>query len=356
MTLDIPSTSTLDSANLPVLDLSRLAKGDAEAEAFRVDLREATHDYGFFYLTGHGVPQQLIDDVMAVSRRFFDLPEADKLAIENLKSPHFRGYTRVGGELTQGKVDWREQIDIGTEREPVTDPDAPDFMRLDGPNQWPDALPELQTTVSEWYDELSRVALTLLRAWAVSLGAAEDVFDEAFADRPSTLIKIVRYPGKSDPEPKQGVGAHKDSGVLTLLLVEPGKGGLQVEKDGEWIDAPPIDGAFVVNIGELLEVATDGYLKATVHRVISPRIGTDRISIPFFYAPALDSTIPVLTLPEELAAQARGITVDPGNPIFTTYGENAFKSRLRAHPDVAAIHHSDLVEKNAAAAAQNSIA
>jgi isopenicillin N synthase-like dioxygenase len=141
--------------------------------------------------------------------------------------------------------------------------------------------------------------------------------------------------------------------VLTLLLVEPGKGGLQVEKDGAWIDAPPIDDAFVVNIGELLEVATNGYLKATVHRVISPRIGDDRVSIPFFYSPALDATIPVLPLPEELQAEAKGITVDPRNPIFTTYGENALKSRLRAHPDVAAKHHADLVEKNAAAAAQN---
>ena len=349
MTLDSLSTATL-----PVLDFSRLSEGEAEAQAFRTELREATHDYGFFYLVGHGVPQELIDRVMVTARRFFDLPEADKLAIENLQSPHFRGYTRVGGELTQGKVDWREQIDIGTEREPVeVTPHTPDYMRLEGPNQWPTALPELQEVVSEWYDELTRVSLTLLREWALSLGADEHVFDAAFAERPSTLIKIVRYPGKSDPEPKQGVGAHKDSGVLTLLLVEPGKGGLQVEKDGEWIDAPPIPGAFVVNIGELLEVATNGYLKATVHRVISPRIGDDRISIPFFYAPALDSTIPVLPLPAELAEQATGITTDPGNPIFTTYGENVLKSRLRAHPDVAAIHHSDLVEKIAAAAAQN---
>ncbi|MFB2581856.1 isopenicillin N synthase family dioxygenase [Herbiconiux sp. P15] len=346
---------TLSADTLPVLDLSRLGRGGAEADAFRRELREATHEYGFFYLVGHGVPDELIERVVGTARRFFDLPEADKLAIENLKSPHFRGYTRVGGELTQGKVDWREQIDIGVEREPVElTAETPDYMRLDGPNQWSAALPELQQTVAEWYDELNRVALTLLRAWAVSLGAAEDVFDEAFAERPSTLIKIVRYPGKSDPEPKQGVGAHKDSGVLTLLLVEPGKAGLQVEKDGEWIDAPPLDGAFVVNIGELLEVATDGYLKATVHRVISPRIGDDRISIPFFYAPALDSTVPLITLPAELQAEARGITVDPSNPIFTTYGENSLKSRLRAHPDVAAIHHSDLVEQNAAAAAQNS--
>jgi len=334
-------TGSPASLTLPVLDLSRLDGDDADAEAFRVDLREATHDYGFFYLTGHGVPTELIERVMGTARSFFALPEADKMAIENLKSPHFRGYTRVGGELTQGVIDWREQIDIGPERSAAErSATSTDYMRLEGPNQWPEALPELEQVMTQWREELNTVALRLMRAWALSLGADENVFDAAFADKPFTLIKIVRYPGKSDPTPRQGVGAHKDSGVLTLLFVEPGKDGLQVEKDGDWIDAPPLDGAFVVNIGELLEVATDGYLKATVHRVISPLIGQDRISIPFFFGPALDATIPLLELPDSL--HAPGITVDPENPIFTTYGENALKSRLRAHPDVAAIHHSDL--------------
>ncbi|WP_165067323.1 isopenicillin N synthase family dioxygenase [Marisediminicola senii] len=332
---------TTTALTLPVLDLSRLDGPDAEQ--FRADLREATHEYGFFYLTGHGVPQELVDRVIRTARQFFDLPEADKMAIESLQSPHFRGYTRVGGELTMGAVDWREQIDIGPERPAVPKGDGvPDYFALQGPNQWPAALPELERTVTEWHDALSEVALRLMRAWALSLGADENIFDQAFAENSSTLIKIVRYPGKSDPEPQQGVGAHKDSGVLTLLFVEPEKAGLQVEKDGEWIDAPPIDGAFVVNIGELLEVATNGYLKATVHRVISPSIGQDRISIPFFYSPALDATIPLITLPDDL--DAPGITVDPANPIYNTYGENALKSRLRAHPDVAAIHHPELVK------------
>ncbi|MBC7442210.1 MAG: isopenicillin N synthase family oxygenase [Ramlibacter sp.] len=336
-------TTNSSPLTLPVLDLSRLDRGEAEAAAFRTDLREATHEFGFFYLTGHGVPAALVERVMRTSRAFFDLPEDEKMSIENLKSPHFRGYTRVGGELTQGKVDWREQIDIGPERAAV-DPatTTEDYLRLEGPNQWPSTLPALQEVMTEWRDELNAVALRLMRAWALSLGADENVFDAAFADKPFTLIKIVRYPGKSDPTPRQGVGAHKDSGVLTLLFVEPGKDGLQVEKDGAWIDAPPLEGAFVVNIGELLEVATDGYLKATVHRVISPLIGDDRVSIPFFFGPALDATIPLLTLPPEL--DAPGITTDPENPIFTTYGENALKSRLRAHPDVAAIHYADLAE------------
>ncbi|MBC6494412.1 isopenicillin N synthase family oxygenase [Microbacterium sp. CFBP9023] len=330
--------------SLPILDLSQLDAGPEAAARFRDDLRAATHDVGFFYLTGTGVSPELEARLHRAALDFFALPDDEKLAIENVKSPHFRGYTRVGGERTQGKVDWREQIDIGPEREPVEG--GPAFNRLVGPNLWPSAQPELKAVITEWHDTLTEVARKLLRAWAVTLGADESYFDEPFRD-PSTLIKIVRYPGTHEPEPQQGVGAHKDSGVLTLLWVEPGKGGLQVERDGEWVSAPSVPGAFVVNIGELLEYATGGYLKATNHRVISPRAPEERISIPFFFNPALDQQLPLLELPADLAAAATGITEDPSNPIHATYGENAMKSRLRAHPDVAAIHHPDLVGTNA---------
>ena len=326
--------------NLPILDLSQLDAGPEAAAAFRDDLRAATHDVGFFYLTGTGVTPELERRLHQAAKDFFALPEEDKLAIENVKSPHFRGYTRIGGERTQGAVDWREQIDIGPEREAVEGGAA--YNRLIGPNLWPDAQPELRDVVAEWHAQLSGVARKLLRAWALALGAEETYFEKNFGD-PSTLIKIVRYPGTHEPEPQQGVGAHKDSGVLTLLWVEPGKGGLQVERDGAWVDAPPVDSAFVVNIGELLEYATDGYLKATNHRVVSPQAPDERISIPFFFNPALDARLPLIELPADLAAQARGVTKDPSNPIHALYGENALKSRLRAHPDVAAIHHADLV-------------
>ncbi|WP_353111788.1 2-oxoglutarate and iron-dependent oxygenase domain-containing protein [Microbacterium sp.] len=325
---------------LPVLDLSRLDAGPEEAAGFREDLRAATHDVGFFYLTGTGIAEGLETRLHHAAREFFALPEEEKLAIENVNSPHFRGYTRIGGERTQGRVDWREQIDIGPERQPVAD--GPAYNRLIGPNLWPSAQPELREVVSEWHETLSEVSRKLLRAWALALGAEESYFDRHFGE-PSTLIKIVRYPGTHEPEPQQGVGAHKDSGVLTLLWVEPGKGGLQVERDGQWVDAPPVPGAFVVNIGELLEYATGGYLKATNHRVVSPQAPDERISIPFFFNPALDARLPLIELPADLAAQARGVTADPANPIHALYGENALKSRLRAHPDVAAIHHADLV-------------
>jgi len=332
---------TLDS--LPILDISQLDSGEEAADAFRSQLREVTHEVGFFYLVGHGIPQDLIDEVLDLSRRFFALTEDEKFAIENVHSPQFRGYTRTGKELTNGEIDWREQIDIGEER--ATRDGAEDYWRLEGPNLWPAALPELETAFTEWRTQLSALALRLMRTWAVALGAPEDVFDPAFADRAFSLIKVVRYPGTSqEGESMQGVGAHRDGGVLTLLLVEPDKAGLQVEHDGEWIDAPSLRGAFVVNIGEMLELATDGYLKATLHRVESPRVGTDRVSIPFFYNPALDAQMPRLELDEALRSEARGLSTDPtDSPILETYGDNALRYRLRAHPNVAAIHHPDLL-------------
>ncbi|WP_314457087.1 2-oxoglutarate and iron-dependent oxygenase domain-containing protein, partial [uncultured Microbacterium sp.] len=178
----------MSDLNLPVLDLSLLDQGPDAAARFRNELRAATHDVGFFYLTGTGVSPALEASLLRAAKDFFALPEAEKLSIENVTSPHFRGYTRVGGERTQGRVDWREQIDIGPEREAVTDPDAPGYNRLIGPNLWPAAQPELKDVVTEWHDHLTGVARKLLRAWALALGAEEQYFDRHFGD-PQTLIK-----------------------------------------------------------------------------------------------------------------------------------------------------------------------
>lgn len=328
---------------LPVVDL-RASSGE-----LRTSLREAAHEVGFFYLIGHQVPAALVDRVLAVARRLFELPQADKDAIAMVRSPHFRGYTGLGGELTRGEVDWREQIDIGPERPPVGGPGKPDYLWLQGPNQWPAALPELPGIIDEWDAALSGVARTLLGHWAASLGSPPDVFDRAFAAAPATLIKMVRYPARAATA--QGVGAHRDAGVLTLLQASPGSQGLQVRRcsrhgggragNGDWIDVAPLDGAFVVNIGELLQIATGGYLRATEHRVNLQPQAADRISVPYFFNPRLDAQLPVLSLPAELAVRAGAWSAwpeDRSDPIFSVYGRNAWKSRLRAHPDVAAAH------------------
>lgn len=337
-------SSFADKKTIPVLDFSRYEADESSHKEFIEGLRRAARDVGFFYLAGHGIAQSLIDDVLHASRRFFALPDKDKLQIDMVNSPHFRGYNRVGQELTKGQRDWREQVDIGSEAPALPrDANLPGWTRLQGPNQWPSALPELKPLLLAWQDHLTDLSTRLLKAFAIVLEQEENAFETIYDGTPNHLIKIIRYPGRDSTESEQGVGAHKDSGFLTLLLQEKQKG-LQVEAaNGEWIDAEPRAGTFVVNIGELLEMATDGYLKATVHRVVTPPAGTDRLSVAFFLGAPFDAEIPLLSLAPHLKAQTSGVTRDPSNPLYRNSGQNALKSRLRSHPDVASRHHADLL-------------
>jgi isopenicillin N synthase-like dioxygenase len=340
---------------IPLLDLSRFDAVDqdehdaAERAGFLSELRDAARHVGFFYITGHGVAPALLDGLLDCARAFFALPESDKLAVDMANSPHFRGYTRMAWERTRGLQDWREQIDIGAEQPVLArTSDAPAWTRLQGPNQWPAVLPELRPAVLGWQAAATRVLTRLLRAFALALGQSATAFDPLYRDNPHLLVKLIRYPGRDLTGSDQGVGAHKDSGLLSLLL-QDSESGLQVETPQGWIDVAPRQGTLVVNIGELLELASDGYLRATLHRVVTPPAGRERISAAFFLGARLDATVPVLSLPPELAAQARGPERDPNNPLFRSVGENYLKGRLRSHPDVARRHYADLIEPGATA-------
>jgi isopenicillin N synthase-like dioxygenase len=261
-----------DPATLPVLDISRFEFGSPHRDKFLDDLRDAARSFGFFYIDGHGIDEALIASVLTLSRRFFALPDNDKLAIAMVKSPHFRGYNRAGLEHTRGRPDWREQVDIGIEHEALPfDPSEPAWKRLEGPNQWPATLPEFKPVMLRYQSEVTVLGIKVLRAFAVALGQRADVFEPIYSPAPNSLLKIIRYPGRAD-EDRQGVGAHKDSGFVTVLLQEK-QDGLQVEGEHGWIGAPPLPGSFVVNFGEILELASNGYLHATVHRVVSPPPG-----------------------------------------------------------------------------------
>lgn len=395
---DSERDSATGGPRLPVLDLRQL--GDpAQVERFTDALATATRDWGFFYLTGHGIPDALQHRLIEVSRQFFSLPDSSKQQIDKRYSPQFRGYSRVGEELTRGRRDWREQIDIGPERPVLTGSGLPEWTVLQGPNQWPAQPAQFRAVIEQWQQHTERVARTLLASWLQALGQPPGALDSAFTE-PDVLLKVVRYPGNpawpggpaehgapadpagaadpaggaadpagtadpagaADPagtadaaggaaeavDRSQGVGAHKDSGWLTLLFVEPGKGGLQVRHGDAWVDAPPLPGSLIVNIGELLEWATAGYLRATVHRVVSEPGTGDRISVPYFFNPAYGAEIPQWQLPEPLAAQARGVEDDPDNRIYSNYGLNALKSRLRSHPEVTAKYHAALADRLAA--------
>ncbi|MFD8594846.1 isopenicillin N synthase family dioxygenase [Kitasatospora sp. NPDC059646] len=327
---------------LPVIDLSLADGTSAERARLHRELREAATGVGFFQLVGHGVTPAETADLTSAMRAFFALPEADRLSVSNLNSPHFRGYTRTGDERTGGSRDWRDQLDIGTELPPhVPAPGEPAYWWLEGPNQWPAALPELRTAALHWISRLDGVAHRLLHELLASIGARPDFYDDVFAPHPHLRLKLVRYPGTAPDGAAQGVGTHKDYGFITLLL-QDSVGGLQVERpDRTFLDVPPMEGAFVVNLGELLEVATDGYLKATSHRVVSPAGARERFSVPFFYNPRLDAHITPLDFPH--AHHAPGATQDPANPLHADFGFNELKGYTRAHPEVTQRHHAELL-------------
>jgi isopenicillin N synthase-like dioxygenase len=199
--------------------------------------------------------------------------------------------------------------------------------------------------VLAWTDLLVGVGTELTRALAVCLGLPEDQFDELFAGEPHWFGKLIRYVGTEHDGPHaQGVGPHADWGFLTLLL-QDFTGGLQARppRSEQWLDVPPLAGALVVNVGEMLEVATHGYLVATVHRVLPCAPGATRQSIGFFYSPRLDATLHPVPLTPELAAHAPGATESPHNPLLPRFGDNALKGWFRSHPEVAQRHYPDLV-------------
>lgn len=335
---DSPSAATL-----PLIDLAAFAPA-ARGRGQALDaLRAAARRFGFFRIAGHGVPPALDVRLLAQARAFFLLPEADKQAVAMLRSPHFRGYTRPGAELTRGRADWREQIDLGRESPPLpAAPGLPAAARLHGPNQWPPGLPAFRSAVEAWQEAIEAVLLQVLQACMEALGQPRDALLPLHRDAPWWTMKLIRYPGRAADGSDQGVGAHKDGELLSLIL-QDGIGGLQVQTaEGHWIEAAPTPGSYVVNIGEQLELASDGYLKAAVHRVVSPPPGRERLSAAFFLGARLDSAIPALRLPPALAHEATGYTRDPDNPLLRDVGANTLKGRLRSHPDVAARHHPDL--------------
>ncbi|EPY19100.1 iron/ascorbate oxidoreductase family protein [Strigomonas culicis] len=323
--------------NLPIIDLSELDNENTRADFYR-KLRHMARDVGFFYLVGHGVDPAERDDLLDTAKRFFALPQdaKDKISMDN--SPHFRGYTKLGNENTRNKTDYREQLDIGEEvpAELRSEDDPEFYLNLHGPNPWPAEVPELKEKALAYQGKMHSVAVKLLRAFVVALGLPEDSLDEMIGGTPRQLLKLVHYPantGEDGEGQQQGCGPHKDSDFLTLLW-QDGTGGLQVLTDDKgWVDAAPLKDSYIVNIGELLELTTNGYLIANVHQVVMRRTTrTSRYSIPYFLGPNLEvKEVPLLPLPAELQAQARGPTSDPLNPLFNDVGINAIKGRLRSH-------------------------
>jgi len=282
---------------LPIIDVSALVVPDASPEAKTATyqaIASACEENGFFYISGHGVPQALVDRMDAAARAFFELPVEKKMEISMARGGRaWRGFFPLHGELTSGKPDNKEGIYFGSE-----DVDAVESIRpLRGRNLFPtDSVPELGPAVLAYLDVVTTLAHAVMGGIALSLGLAEDYFASSYTRDPTVLFRIFHYPPAREGDGEWGVGEHTDYGLLTLLL-QDGNEGLQVHTQQGWIDAPPIKGTFVCNIGDMLDKLTGGLYRSTPHRVRNVS-GRERLSFPFFFDPGWDSEVPPLPYSE----------------------------------------------------------
>lgn len=269
---------------LPVVDMSGLSSSDkAERQAVAESLNRACRDYGFFYCIGHGVPRELMQAVLQQAQAFFKLPNEYKITLDKSLSPCNRGYETIGNQTLQpgAMPDRKEGFYIGEEVTPIDQRYG--HFNL-GQNQWPDNLPAFKPVMMAYYGALSAVAESLMRGLALSLKQPENAF-EPFTQQPLSAVRLLHYPPCRPEVPEEmGAGAHTDFGGITLLLQDD-VGGLQVkEKNGDgWIDAPMIEEAYIVNLGDMMARWTNDYYVSTLHRVIN-RSGRERYSVPFFYS------------------------------------------------------------------------
>lgn len=279
---------SLETTEIPVIDIG----SSQDITDIAAQIHKAACEIGFFYIKGHGIEQRLMDQAFDVAKDFFDLPTDQKETIA--VNTDQRGWMAQGMSRLQGSAthDLKEVFFWGTEV-PDDDPDLLAGRPLVAQNQWPnDVFPRLRAELGPYYDAVCNVGEHVLSAVAVSLGAPSDFFKSRYKS-PLARGQMVFYPPSTiadDAEQRFGVAPHTDFGVLTLLLQDQ-SGGLQVQtRQGEWIEAPPIDGTLVCNIGDLLQRWSNDRFASTVHRVIN-RTKAARYSIPVFYDPNTATSI-----------------------------------------------------------------
>jgi isopenicillin N synthase-like dioxygenase len=280
---------------LPVINVSALFGNDSRAHQQVAEaIGAACRDHGFFYVLGHGIDVRLIEQLDATSREFFALPEAEKIEIAMRHGGKaWRGYFPLGGELTSSKPDWKEGIYFGTELGP-DDPRVLQGLPLHGANLFPARPKELRRAVLEYLAAATAAAHAIAEGIALSLGLHGDYFRHNYTADPTILFRVFHYPSPPTGFDGWGVGEHTDYGFLTLLAQDDA-GGLQIKTGAGWIDAPPVAGTLVCNIGDMLDRLTGGFYKSTPHRAKNVS-GKGRLSFPFFFDPAFD--VPILPIPQ----------------------------------------------------------
>ncbi|KAH7135909.1 hypothetical protein B0J11DRAFT_576464 [Dendryphion nanum] len=329
--------------SLPIIDISAFLQPASSAEARQKvanSVNRACVDYGFFYLTGHGLPISKLEQIISLARDFFALPVEEKNKIKRYDAggpeggDGARGYQGIGENVTGGKKDHHEAIDLYRE----WDHDARRDGRggpgtsetLQGTNLWPSQPEELKDVYLEYIDKLKHIGTALVHAMGAGLdlgppneAASDDTEDELVFVRNTNksfwVMRLIGYPQLSTPladNNEASCGEHTDYGCVTLLLADSTPGALQVllKDDKTWLNADPIPGAFVVNIGDMIERWTNGKWRSTRHRVLHRGHGF-RVSVPFFFEPNFNAVVKPL---RKCVEETSKVPVHQGG----TYGEH----------------------------------
>ena len=255
-------------------------------------IREFADSYstaGFAYIKNHGIPQSLIDATFKASKNFHRLNEAEKRTI--LLDKNHRGYIPINTSTdVNSKLADVKKPNQSSSFMMMRESDEKPHEYLSGPNQWPNIV-GFRNTLTAYTEQMSTLGKRLISIAAESCNAKPNELMPAF-NLPTTWLRLLHYPPSPilSPDDLYGSAPHTDFGALTLLA-QDGIGGLQVQTPhGDWIDVPKIDGTFVVNVGDMLNRLSNGFLKSTPHRVIN-RSGKERYSIPFFFDPHVNTII-----------------------------------------------------------------
>ncbi|WP_315836315.1 isopenicillin N synthase family dioxygenase [Bradyrhizobium prioriisuperbiae] len=320
---NVLEAARVQSASLPVIDIGGLSSDKlSDREAVGARLRAACLHNGFFYISHHGVSDQLVADVFAEAASFFELPPERKAEVDKSRSKANRGYEPLQGQTLEpgAPPDLKEGYYIGPEHA-AADPRVLAGMFNHGANQWPASRPRFKPVMEAYLEVMLALSERMMSGIALSLSLSEDYFTGYCTDAMAT-VRLLHYP----PQPAQGVpnqkgaGAHTDFGGLTLLR-QGDIGGLQVWDQGTsgWIHADPVPGTFVVNLGDMIARWTNDRYRSTLHRVVNAS-GQQRYSVPFFYtgnyahkveciptclAPGEQPKYPPITVEEHMRAMYR---------------------------------------------------
>jgi isopenicillin N synthase-like dioxygenase len=297
MPQDLSAPPTMIGSEIPLIDVSGFLAGRPDAaKRAAAELRFAFEKVGFYYLAGHGVPQALIDATYDAAARFHAQPLEAKLAVK--VDEHNIGYMPIARKpppnaAAQGKKpSQNEAYFLRRERSP-DDPDVVSNRRFHAMNKWPAGLPGFRETTLAYMDALEALCRKLVPLYALALDLPATFFDACFA-RPHMILRLSRYPLiDAADESTASLVPHTDSGFMTLLPPNKVQGLSILLPDGRWMDAPYVEGAFVVNGGDILHRWTNERFLSTPHRVRNVS-GHVRYAIPFFCDPDHDTVIECL--------------------------------------------------------------